>query len=64
MQHAISEEPFEASPFIAAQGFEDDLDAISIKQQGPSEGNTKASSHDEETSIRENNVAKIKVVVS
>ncbi|XP_020583463.1 kinesin-like protein KIN-13A [Phalaenopsis equestris] len=62
-QHVISEEPFEASPFIT-QGFEDDLDAISIKQQGLSEGNnTKASSNDEETSVRENNVAKIKVVV-
>ncbi|KAI0504278.1 hypothetical protein KFK09_015230 [Dendrobium nobile] len=62
-EHVMSEEPFETSPFIPAQGFDDDFEAISIKQQGPSEGNIKASSNDEETSARENNVAKIKVVV-
>ncbi|KAK8967641.1 Diatom spindle kinesin 1 [Platanthera guangdongensis] len=59
----MSEEPFETSPFIPAQAFEDDLDTISIKQQGPFEGNTKMSSNDKETSAKESNVAKIKVVV-
>lgn len=60
-EHVMPEEPFETSPFIPAQAFEDDL--VSSKQQGSFEGNSKMPSNDKETSAKESNVAKIKVVV-
>jgi kinesin family protein 2/24 len=66
-QQVISE-PFEPSPFIpgGTREFEDDFNSVSFKQGG---GETIAdASHflpvnEKENNTRENNVAKIKVVV-
>ncbi|KAG0479818.1 hypothetical protein HPP92_010676 [Vanilla planifolia] len=62
-EHIISEELFEASPFIPVHAFDNNADAITGKQQRPTDGFSKASSSDKESSARESNVAKIKVVV-
>ncbi|XP_073009641.1 kinesin-like protein KIN-13A [Typha latifolia] len=58
-EHLMSE-PFEPSPFMPK---EIDDDAISSMQQGPEDSNIKRSTSDKEISMKESNVAKIKVVV-
>ncbi|XP_011090978.1 kinesin-like protein KIN-13A [Sesamum indicum] len=65
--HVITE-PFEPSPFMPAvtKAFESDSDGTVGKQQrGPTDAEAPvgASNNEKETSTRENNVAKIKVVV-
>ncbi|PKA62960.1 Diatom spindle kinesin 1 [Apostasia shenzhenica] len=62
-EHVISEEPFEPSPFIPLQEFDNNLDAIHGKPQDLSDFPGKTSYNDKETGTRESNVAKIKVVV-
>ncbi|CAK8563699.1 unnamed protein product [Lathyrus sativus] len=65
-EHVISE-PFEPSPFMpgGTREFEDDFNSVSSKQEG--EAIADASHflpvHEKDTNTRENNVAKIKVVV-
>ncbi|KAK6161165.1 hypothetical protein DH2020_004546 [Rehmannia glutinosa] len=65
--HVISE-PFEPSPFMPAvtKAFESDFDGIASRQQrGQTDAEAPAglSANEKENSARENNVAKIKVVV-
>ncbi|KAI3469381.1 hypothetical protein Pfo_026044 [Paulownia fortunei] len=65
--HVISE-PFEPSPFMPAvtKAFESDFDGIASRQQrGQTDAEAPAglSANEKENSTRENNVAKIKVVV-
>ncbi|KAG8369947.1 hypothetical protein BUALT_Bualt14G0066200 [Buddleja alternifolia] len=65
--HVITE-PFEPSPFMPAvtKAFESDFDGIASRQQrGQTDAEAPAglSANEKETSTRENNVAKIKVVV-
>ena len=61
-QHVMTE-PFEPSPFMPSRDFDDDFDALSSRQQGPVDGNFRAPVNEKETSAKESNVAKIKVVV-
>lgn len=56
-------EPFEPSPFIPARDFDDDFDAMPSRQGGQIDGNLRVPAEEKETSTRESNVAKIKVVV-
>uniref|UniRef100_J3M434 Kinesin-like protein n=1 Tax=Oryza brachyantha TaxID=4533 RepID=J3M434_ORYBR len=58
----VASEPFEPSPFIPKEIDEDDDDMIPGSQQGPADNYNAVASEKESTS-RENNVAKIKVVV-
>ncbi|KAL5065442.1 hypothetical protein RYX36_027179 [Vicia faba] len=66
-EHVISE-PFEPSPFMpgGAREFDDDFNSVSSKQEG-GEAIADASHflpvHEKDSNTRENNVAKIKVVV-
>lgn len=66
-QHVISE-PFEPSPFMPAvtKAFESDFDGVASRQQRGQtdmEAPVGSSANEKENSTRENNVAKIKVVV-
>lgn len=66
-QHVISE-PFEPSPFMPAvtKAIESDFDGVPSKQQRgllDAEAPAGSSANERENSTRENNVAKIKVVV-
>ncbi|KAJ4967811.1 hypothetical protein NE237_014512 [Protea cynaroides] len=64
-EHVMSE-PFESSPFLPAVsvGFEDDFDATSSRQQRvQTDVSTRQPTNDKEASMKESNVAKIKVVV-
>lgn len=56
-------EPFEPSPFFPTRGFDDEYDATSNKQQGQVDGSIRPLDNGKEISTKENNVAKIKVVV-
>uniref|UniRef100_A0A0E0KYM6 Kinesin-like protein n=1 Tax=Oryza punctata TaxID=4537 RepID=A0A0E0KYM6_ORYPU len=58
----VASEPFEPSPFIPKEMDEDEDDMIPGSQQGPSD-NYNAVANEKENTARENNVAKIKVVV-
>ncbi|KAL5230533.1 hypothetical protein ABZP36_029309 [Zizania latifolia] len=58
----VASESFEPSPFIAKEMDEDDDDVFSGSQHGPAD-NYNAVSNEKESITRENNVAKIKVVV-
>lgn len=66
MQHVISE-PFEPSPFIpnVSKGFENDFNMTAGRQQKDQNDVDPVPSctNEKEISTRENNVAKIKVVV-
>ncbi|KAJ6800175.1 kinesin-like protein KIN-13A [Iris pallida] len=61
-EHVMSE-PFEPSPFMPDRGFDNDLDVISSRQQGPADSNLGAVANEKESTAKESNVAKIKVVV-
>ncbi|XP_043710902.1 kinesin-like protein KIN-13A [Telopea speciosissima] len=63
-EHVMSE-LFEPSPFMpVTKGFEDDFDATSSRQQRvQTDVPTRLPTNDKEASIKESNVAKIKVVV-
>jgi hypothetical protein len=58
----VVSEPFEASPFMPKEIDDDDEDLVSGSQQVPAD-NYSAMSSEKESTARENNVAKIKVVV-
>uniref|UniRef100_A0A0E0H9T0 Kinesin-like protein n=1 Tax=Oryza nivara TaxID=4536 RepID=A0A0E0H9T0_ORYNI len=58
----VASEPFEPSPFIPKEMDEDDDDMLPGSQPGPSD-NYNAVANEKESTARENNVAKIKVVV-
>uniref|UniRef100_A0A0D9WCZ4 Kinesin-like protein n=1 Tax=Leersia perrieri TaxID=77586 RepID=A0A0D9WCZ4_9ORYZ len=58
----VASEPFEPSPFMPKEIDEDDDDMIPGSQQGPAD-NYNAVANEKESTARENNVAKIKVVV-
>ncbi|XP_020101578.1 kinesin-like protein KIN-13A isoform X1 [Ananas comosus] len=60
-QHVTSE-PFEPSPFMPKE-IDDDYDIVPGGQQGPADINIRSSTSEKEISTKENNVAKIKVVV-
>ncbi|XP_074571112.1 kinesin-like protein KIN-13A [Curcuma longa] len=59
--HVFSE-PFEPSPFFPTKGLDDEYDPSS-KQLGRVDGNIRPLDNEKEINTRENNVAKIKVVV-
>ncbi|KAJ6844183.1 kinesin-like protein KIN-13A [Iris pallida] len=61
-EHVMSE-PFEPSPFMPDRGFDNDFDVISSRQQGPAGSNLGAAANEKESSAKESNLAKIKVVV-
>ncbi|KAK9086416.1 hypothetical protein Syun_028810 [Stephania yunnanensis] len=65
-EHVISE-PFEPSPFMPpfGKGFDDDTDAVTSRQQRGEAADTsiRLPANEKEISIKESNVAKIKVVV-
>ncbi|XP_042517905.1 kinesin-like protein KIN-13A [Macadamia integrifolia] len=63
-EHVMSE-PFEPSPFMpVSKGFEDDFDGTSSRQQRvQTDVSTRLPTNEKEASIKESNVAKIKVVV-
>ncbi|KAG6505204.1 hypothetical protein ZIOFF_037558 [Zingiber officinale] len=58
--HVFSE-PFEPSPFFATKGLDDEYNGS--QPQGRLDGNIKSLDNEKEINTRENNVAKIKVVV-
>ncbi|KAI9123136.1 hypothetical protein K1719_006025 [Acacia pycnantha] len=62
--HVISE-PFEPSPFIpgGTRAFEDDFNQINGNQDGEADASIPLPMKEKENSARENNVAKLKVVV-
>lgn len=63
LQHVMSE-PFELPQFIPSNGLDENFDAMTHKQQrGQMDSNIIASAGEKEMSTKENNVAKIKVVV-
>ncbi|KAG1338683.1 kinesin-like protein KIN-13A [Cocos nucifera] len=62
-EHVMSE-PFELPQFMPSNGLDDNFDAMTHKQQrGQMDSNIVASASEKETTTKENNVAKIKVVV-
>uniref|UniRef100_A0A1D1YYC5 Kinesin-like protein n=1 Tax=Anthurium amnicola TaxID=1678845 RepID=A0A1D1YYC5_9ARAE len=62
-EHAASE-PFEPSPFMPLRSFDDDFDVVTGKpQKGQVDNSTRSSAMEKETTGKESNVAKIKVVV-
>ncbi|ERN02236.1 hypothetical protein AMTRI_Chr02g265230 [Amborella trichopoda] len=64
-EHAISE-PFDASPFMPSvtRGFENDFDTVTSRQQrSQADASFKSSTNEKETTGKESNLAKIKVVV-
>lgn len=63
-QHAISE-PFDTSPFLpgGTGAFEDDFNQINNNQDGEADASIPLPMKEKENNARENNVAKIKVVV-
>ncbi|KAJ6848623.1 kinesin-like protein KIN-13A [Iris pallida] len=61
-EHVMSE-PFEPSPFMPDREFDNDFDVTSSRQQDPAENNLRAAANEKESSAKESNVAKIKVVV-
>ncbi|XP_020101579.1 kinesin-like protein KIN-13A isoform X2 [Ananas comosus] len=58
----VTSEPFEPSPFMPKE-IDDDYDIVPGGQQGPADINIRSSTSEKEISTKENNVAKIKVVV-
>ncbi|KAF3785017.1 KINESIN-13A Kinesin-13A [Nymphaea thermarum] len=64
-EHVVSE-PFETSPFMPAvtTGFDSDFDSMIEKpQRGQFDSSTKAIPVEKDNNVKENNIAKIKVVV-
>ncbi|KAJ6852659.1 kinesin-like protein KIN-13A [Iris pallida] len=61
-EHVMSE-PFEPSPFMPDREFDNDFNVISTRQQDPVDNNLRAAANEKESSAKESNVAKIKVVV-